>query len=172
MSHQSPVCAQLSEHVHNMLFAFAGRSYKDSYFTVYQLDNGTRETRLCNFPNDPHGMYVTDYAAEMVKSIADRGHKITGFAMFLSQQEQGGIYHWWSLATDEEVNLDAVHYVPFTNEDGVFDYMALLATPKCEEDKAAIRPLLEATDAVWQLACENGAADIELALTNLAAVPS
>ena len=133
-----PVASVLNEYVHDLLFSFAGRSYSEGYFTVYQLDDGTRETQLCTFPVSPDGKYLTAYVEEQVTSLQERGRKLTAFAMFLSQEEDGGLFHWWSLATDDQVNLDAARFIPFTNEDGVYDYMAITATPKSDEDRAAM----------------------------------
>lgn len=161
-----PVCVSLNDYVHDVLFSFAGRAFSEGYFTVYQLDDGTRETRLCKFPVTPEGKYLTHYVEEQVQSLEERGRKLTAFAMFLSQEGDGGLYQWYSLATDDQVNLNAMRYVPFINDDGIFDYMAVIATPDCEEDKAAMRPMFEATDCVWQMAQEHNAAIIDLVTTN------
>lgn len=165
MSNQAAVCVQLSKHVHDLVFSFAGRSYNDSYFTVYQLDNGERETRLCTFPVDPNGKYLTAYVEEAISSFAERGLNLTGFAMFLSQENQHGLFEWWSLATDNQIDIEASHFVPFVNEDGVFDYMALTANPRRGDDKEAMQPLMEATNCVWSMAVAKGAADLDVALT-------
>lgn len=158
MTKTNPTCVKLSAYVHELLFSFAGRSYPESYFTVYQLDDGSRETRLCAFPTDPQGKDFSVYIDEMLSSL--HGRSLTGFAMFLSQEDDAGIFQWWSMATDNQVNIDAARFVPFTNEDGILDYMALSANHRRPEDKEAMSPMLEATNLVWSMALDRGAADM------------
>lgn len=168
MRKKLPVCVKLSEYVHEILFSFAGRTYPESYFTIYQLDDGSRQTRLCTFPTDPQGKHFAEYAEEMMNDL--HGRSLQGFAMFLSQEDEQGLYHWWCLSTDDQVNMDAARFVPFTNDDGILDYMPVTANPRKAEDKEAMTPMIDATNLVWSMALQCGAAVIEVAMPSVEAV--
>lgn len=153
--------ARLGKYVDEFLFALAGKSYTQGYFTVYALDDNSYHVQECRYPVNPQGKHIGDYAEDACACFANDKQQVIGFAMMMAiENEKSGLFEWFTVCTDAAINMQTERYIPFTNEDGILDFFRVDASPNDDDDRQAIAPMLEATSVVWTAAMNLGVADL------------